>query len=244
MRYAIISDIHANLEALKAFLKKIEKLDIDEIVCLGDIVGYNPNPEECVELVRKMHIRCILGNHDSRVAGLADPRDFNALAEDAVYWTRENLSHQSIDFLRKLPRKLIINEDFIAVHGWVNDTDRYIFGAMDATRNFNLMKISGSVNVCFFGHTHVAVAYIENSKKVTVSGEHEVFIEDENNYLINPGGLGQPRDRDPRAPYAVYDTGTSVVTFERVEYDYEKTARKIKKVGLPLQLAERLKLGW
>lgn len=244
MRYAIISDIHGNLEALLAVLEKIDTLNVDKIVCLGDIVGYNPNPEECVNIVRERKIKCILGNHDSRVAGLADPRDFNALAEDAVYWTRENLSEHNIQFLKKLPKTILIDNRFLAVHGWVNDTDRYIFGAMDALRNFNILKISEEVNLCFFGHTHVAIAYIESRSSVKLNCEHELVIDKEYNYLINPGGLGQPRDRDPRAPFLIYDAKASRVNFLRVEYDVEAVARKIKRVGLPIRLADRLKFGW
>jgi len=244
MRYAIISDIHGNLEAFVAALETIDTLGVDKIVCLGDIVGYNSNPEECVDLMRRKGIITVLGNHDSRVVGLDDPKDFNALAEDALYWTMENLSAENIAFLRSLPRSRIVDGCFLAVHGWVNDTDRYVFGAMDALRNFNILKISGGINVCFFGHTHVAISYIEDHGAVKINADQEIAIEKRFNYLINPGGLGQPRDRDPRAPFLIYDVEAALVQFHRVPYDLDKTIRKISKVGLPGRLGERLRQGW
>lgn len=243
MRYAVISDIHSNLEALTAFLKKADALEVDKVVCLGDIVGYNANPNECVELVKERKILALLGNHDSRVAGFEEPTDFNFQAASAVYWTRSAIKPENIEFLKTLPRTLVVNKKFLAVHGWVNDTDRYIFGSRDALANFGLMNEAKS-SLCFFGHTHVPVAYAKDGETVSMKAGESVAIEKEKSYLINPGSIGQPRDRDPRASFLVYDDKKSQVTFFKIDYDITATAEKIIEAGLPERLAERLKLGW
>lgn len=244
MRYAVISDIHSNLEALSAFLEKIEKLNIDKVVCLGDLVGYNANPNECLDLVKEHGFLCVMGNHDSRVAGLEEPTDFNYHAEAAVYWTRGVLTDENREFLKSLPRALLVDNRFLAVHGWITDTDRYILGANDARRNFQLLKESYSVNLCFFGHTHVAISYIESDHSVLMNADKTLEVKKNFSYLVNPGGLGQPRDRDPRAPFVVYDSKDAGITHYRIDYDINATADKIIKAGLPERLAERLKLGW
>lgn len=244
MRYAVISDIHSNLEALNAFLEAIESLEADKIICLGDIVGYNPNPNECIDILKQKGVRCVLGNHDSRVAGFEEPTDFNYHAASAVYWTRDVITAENMEFLRQLPRKLLVNNKFAAFHGWLNDTDRYIIGARDAEKNFELMKeLKATLNVSFFGHTHVPVAY-SHEDGIILNPENPVKLKKNVRYLINPGGLGQPRDRDPRAAFLIYDSKRALVTFYRVEYDIDSTADKILAAGLPERLAERLKLGW
>ncbi len=244
MRYAVISDIHSNLESLTAFFKKIDTLDVDKIICLGDIVGYNANPNECIDLIRKRGVLCIMGNHDSRAAGLEEPADMNLLAANAVLWTRTILTEENREFLKNLPRSILEDKKFLAVHGWINDTDEYILGAKDALRNFELLKEYGKINLCFFGHTHVAISYLHVEGSVVLNVDTELKITKGISYLVNPGGLGQPRDRDPSAPFLVYDTKKSGITFYRVEYDIQATTEKIIKAGLPERLAERLKLGW
>lgn len=244
MRYAVISDIHSNLESLTAFFKKIDTLDVDKIICLGDIVGYNANPNECIDLIRERGVICIMGNHDSRAAGLEEPGDMNLLAANAVLWTRTVLTEENREFLKKLPRSILVDKKFLAVHGWINDTDQYILGAADALKNFELLKEHGKTNLCFFGHTHVAISYLQVEGSVVLNVDAELKITKGISYMVNPGGLGQPRDRDPSAPFLVYDSKKSGITFFRVEYDIQATAEKIIKAGLPERLAERLKLGW
>lgn len=245
MRYAVISDIHSNLEALAAFFEETKALDIGKTVCLGDVVGYNANPNECVELVRKNRILCVMGNHDSRAAGIESASDFNLLAAHAVVWTAEALTPENAEFLKNLPRSLHVDRKFLAIHGWVNNTDSYIMGPRDAERNFELMgSLEKTVNLCFFGHTHVPLAYVDAGRGVEIAAGGQVKIEKGASYLINPGSIGQPRDRDPRASFAVLDTKKSLVTFHRFEYDVHATAEKILAAGLPERLAERLKLGW
>ncbi len=245
MRYALISDIHSNLEALTASLDEIDRLKADSIICLGDIVGYNPNPNECVEIVRQRKMLCVIGNHDSRVASMEDADDFNLIALRSVQWTRDVLEAGHIAFLRSLPRTRYVDNRFLAVHGWVNDTDQYLFGARDAQKNFELLDgLKKKTRLCFFGHTHVPAAYVDAGNGAEPLEGDTLKLEDGARYLINPGSIGQPRDRDPRASFAIYDTSASKVKFHRVEYDVQTTAEKIVEAGLPERLAERLKLGW
>jgi len=243
MRYAVISDIHSNLEALEAFLNRAKSLSVDKTLCLGDIVGYNANPNECVELVRENNMLCLMGNHDSRVAGLEDASDFNFQAAIAVNWTRKVIKPENFEFLKNLPRSIKINKKILAVHGWINDTDRYVFGTHDALANFNLMH-DEKRSLCFFAHTHVPIAYVKNDKVEALRPEETIRLEKGQSYLINPGSIGQPRDRDPRASFLVYDDKKSTVSFFKTDYDITATAKKIIDAGLPERLAERLKLGW
>lgn len=245
MRYAVISDIHSNLEALTSFLEAAENLDIDKIVCLGDIVGYNANPNECIELLRVNGVQCVIGNHDSRVAGFEEPHDFNFHAAAAVLWTREVITESNKEYLRTLPRNMMVNSKFLAIHGWVNDTDRYIMGQRDAERNFDLMREQkATLGLCFFGHTHVPVAYARIADEIFTITESPFKLEKGVKYLVNPGSLGQPRDRDPRSSFLVFDAKKKQITFHRIDYDINSTSEKILAAGLPERLAERLKLGW
>ena len=245
MRYAVISDIHSNIEALSAFLKAAEGLRVDKIICLGDIVGYNANPNECIKLLKDNGALCVIGNHDSRVAGFEEPTDFNYHAAAAVYWTRDAVNEESMEFLRGLPRDILVNRKFMAVHGWINNTDRYILGPRDAERNVDLMKEARStLSLCFFGHTHVPAAYSHEDGEVVFNQENPLKLKKGVRYLVNPGSIGQPRDRDPRAAFLIYDSRKNQINFYRFEYDIHSTAEKILAAGLPERLAERLKLGW
>jgi len=244
MRYAIISDMHSDLEALTAFFEETAQLGIDKIICLGDIVGYNASPNECVDLIREKKVKCIMGNHDMRASGAVGIGDMNLLASESMEWTKGVLTEENKKFLEKLPLKVRVNNRFLAVHGWIDDTDKYIFGAGDALKNFKLLEAVRNINLCFFAHTHVPITYIQADTTVKLNLDTTVKIEKDVNYLINPGGLGQPRDKDPRGSFLVYDTETQDVNFYRVEYDIQATAEKIIEAGLSPRLAERLKLGW
>lgn len=240
MRYAIISDIHSNLEALEAVLAKISELRTDDILCLGDIVGYNANPNECIDIVRRTGIRCIMGNHDSRASGLEEPDNFTPLAKEAVLWTRDQLSEDNKGFLRKLPRELTI-ERFIIFHGSIRDTDCYIIDKKDALGNFHLLEnLPGDIKLGFYGHTHVRVALSLQRGKVFLEPDGELKLSAWKRYLINPGSVGQPRDRDPRASFLIYDEFNKKVDFYRTDYDRAATQKKIIEAGLPVELAARL----
>ncbi|MBI5235451.1 MAG: metallophosphoesterase family protein [Deltaproteobacteria bacterium] len=244
MRYAVISDIHSNLEALCAVLERIDGLAVDKVVCLGDIVGYNANPNECIEIIRERKIVSAMGNHDATVAGLHDTQGFNHLAASAIDWTRMVLTDDNREFLKTLAQGLPIDKRFLCVHGWLNNYFRYITGAQDAKENFDLLEKDGNLKLCFFGHTHVAISYIENEGSVLINMDSAFTQPKDAVMLVNPGSVGQPRDADPRASFVIYDSVAQSITFHRADYDIQTTARKIIEAGLPERLAERLKLGW
>ncbi len=244
MRYAVISDIHSNLEALSAVISKIAGLKADRILCLGDIVGYNTNPNEVIDILKSEKALCIIGNHDAVACGLREPDDFNPLARRAALWTREQLTKDSKTFLRNLPGELK-EDDFFIFHGSIHDTDRYILDKEDIKENFQLLeKLTGQPRMGFFGHTHVRTAYIYYRDVISVDLSFELSLSPLRKYLINPGSVGQPRDHDPRASFLVYDTIEQKVTFYRLDYNIMACQDKIIKAGLPPQLAERLEMGW
>jgi predicted phosphodiesterase len=243
MRTAVIADIHANLEALQAVLTRIEVLRADEILCLGDIVGYNADANECVDIIRTMKIRCVLGNHDACAAGLEEPDSFNPVARRAVLWTRAELTDENSLFLRKLPREQRVRDIFI-FHGSIHDTNRYILYMSDAADNFTqLAGVGSSLRIGFFGHTHVRAALYYYKRAISVDLSPDLKLAEEKRYLINPGSVGQPRDGDPRASFLVYDADDNRVTFSRVKYDIHACQDKIIRAGLPSRLAERLASG-
>jgi len=244
MRTAVISDIHANLEALNAVLEQIVKLHVDETVCLGDIVGYNASPNECIEIVRSAKITCVLGNHDAVAAGLEEPDSFNLLARWAVLWTLVQLKDENKQFLLELPREQPVR-DFFLFHGSIHDTNRYIMYRQDAIDNFReLADLPESPRLGFFGHTHVKTIVSDRFGVVSASvPQEEQILHTDTRYLVNPGSVGQPRDGDPRAAFLIYDDIDRVISFHRVEYDMQRCRDKIVNAGLPPELAERLASG-
>ena len=243
MRYAVISDIHANLEAFQAVLDRIAGLRIDRILCLGDIVGYNPDPNACIELVREKQITSILGNHDAVACGLANPAAFNPLAYEAILWTERQLAPESKRFLCSLPRELQMNELFLC-HGTIHDTNHYIMSLDDVRDAFRLMaELPEKPRICLHGHSHLpSVFRFQNGVIAQELGEH-LTLSPSANYLLNPGSVGQPRDGDPQAGFLVYDDADKTVTFFRVDYNRETCQNKIIAAGLPVKLALRLALG-
>lgn len=243
MRYAVISDIHSNLEALEAVLGKISELRADETLCLGDIVGYNANPNECVEIVRRAGIRCIMGNHDSRASGIEEPDNFRPLAKEAAIWTREHLTPDNKAFLKTLQREMII-DGFALFHGSIHDTDRYIIDEADLRENFLMLeKLPNDVRIGFYGHTHAKAAVSMQRERLFMEQDEELKTAGWKRYLINPGSVGQPRDRDPGASFLVYDEINEKINFYRVDYDIAAAQKKIIEAGLPVELAARLSFG-
>jgi predicted phosphodiesterase len=243
MRIAIIADIHANLEALQAVLERIHALNVDEIVCLGDIVGYNANPNECVDILRNEKILSVLGNHDACASGLEEPFRFNVLARSAVFWTREHLTEENRSFLRELPREKRVHDCFL-FHGSIHDTNRYILFLDDVEENFqSLAGLPGALKLGFFGHTHVGTAFIDHQGIISSDHSSELQLSSGKRYLINPGSVGQPRDGDPRASFLVYDRDDRIVLFFRVEYDVKACQDRIIRAGLPQLHAWRLEQG-
>lgn len=245
MRYLIFTDTHGNLEALLAMFKFIQKKRIDYYIFLGDLVGYGASPNEVIQKTMALKpLSIIRGNHDKAVSGLDSVQTFNPIAASAIYWTKRNITAKNLEFLTRLKQSPeIINDTITICHGAPFDEDYYIFGEFDAAEAFSYIQTP----VCFFGHTHFPFVY--TFREGTVEGTflegnaNEVRLEKGVRYLINPGSVGQPRDRNHRAAFALYDSEARVVKFHRVEYDIEETKRKIIAAGLPPALAERLSLG-
>jgi len=242
MRYAIISDIHGNVEALKAVIKDISDRSVDSILCLGDIVGYYPDPEECIEITRQYVSSCVAGNHDYAAIGKIDTSNFTYYAFAAMEWTKENLSAEGKQYLESLP--LSIEKDGIFLthsspsnpRDWVYvfpDSEEAIFKAF----NCLIYKVN------LIGHTHWPSIMIQDDDKIILQAEHTIHIEDMHYYLINVGSVGQPRDFDSRSCYALYDSSTGHFELIRVPYDYSITQKKILDNNLPAFLAERLEKG-
>ncbi len=244
-RLAIISDIHANLEAFEETLKHIASQGADEIICLGDIVGYNANPAECVALCRERQIYCLMGNHDGAVCGKVSLSEFNETAATAIKWTRTQLTREDLLFLNALPRFHQEDEKFILMHGSLIKPDRYLFFQQDAEKDFEKMaKEYPNISVGFFGHTHQRRIFTYYLDTVTSGVPDHFTLEPGRRYLINPGSVGQPRDNSPMASYMIYDEDRRHVDFHHVMYAVKRAADKVIKAGLPKSLAERLFRGW
>ncbi len=242
MPYAILSDIHGNLEAFTAVLNDISKRGVDSIWCLGDIVDYGPDPHECIELLRRQHYIAVPGNHDLAAVGLVDTADFVPDAVISNRWTAGQLLPSDIDFLRSLP-PVIEEGDFTFVHGSPRDPIwEYLNSADRGRENLPFFKSP----FCLFGHTHKPVVFSgrEDNSCVTADFSEEADFSLEGGRLfLNPGSVGQPRDGDPRASYAVYDSETKTIRLFRVPYDIASTQAKMLKKKLPSGLIVRLSYG-
>lgn len=245
MRYGIISDIHGNLEALEQVLEELG--DADEVICLGDVVGYGANPNECCERIRNTCSVILMGNHDAAVIGMMDLQWFNPFAKDAILWTRQQLSQENLKFLKSLRSVKRIDNMLIAVHGSIRDPlEEYILSEEIALAS--MKRMPPDVRVMFCGHTHVAEAYewyprTKTMGRVSLSRGGSIRILEQAHYIINCGSVGQPRDYNRMASFAVYDVDSGEVTIKRVEYDVDKAAQKIIEAGLPRELAIRLYYG-
>jgi predicted phosphodiesterase len=239
MRFAIISDIHANLEALQAVLQDAEEQQCTHFICLGDVVGYNANPHECVERIQALECPTVKGNHDEQASLIESSRDFNELAEHAIEWTRENLTDADKEWLRDLRLQRQVR-DFTIVHATLDTPEQwgYVFNNLDASASFTYQHTV----LCFFGHTHVPMGFVRDDsvKRIRIDRLH---IDPTKKYFINVGSVGQSRDGDWRASYCVYDGQENVVEQRRLEYDLKTAQDKIIRAGLPRLLAERLALG-
>ncbi|MGL4855239.1 MAG: metallophosphoesterase family protein [Lentisphaeria bacterium] len=240
MKYGIISDIHANLEALTTVLDRCEQLGVSQYICIGDIVGYNANPSECLEIIRSLPLAAIVkGNHDEQASENLDLSEFNSQAAQAIEWTRQQLSDEQRQYLRELPIKSRTGRISV-VHATLDNPEDwgYIMDsfAAEASLAYQFSQI------CFYGHSHVPMAF-DKQHDIELVQDAEFKILPGHKYLVNPGSVGQPRDKDPRASFAVYDTEESTITLYRLEYDISLTQSKIRENGLPERLAERLAIG-
>ena len=239
MKYAILGDIHANWEALSAVLNDAEEHGVTRYACTGDVVGYNADPKACLQSIRKLKCNVVQGNHDYYAACNESMELFTPMAQKSIYWTRKHLSPFERKYLRELPLILDI-ENFTIVHSSLSNPHSwsYIFKRNAAEANFRNQFNS----VCFFGHTHVPLAFIKGS--TIEKGFYETLhINPNHQYLVNVGSVGQPRDRNPLAAYVIYDLEEQTVTMRRVKYDIPATQQKIRKAGLPFRNALRLSHG-
>jgi len=242
MRYAVLSDVHANLEALEAVLEDARGQGVQGFLCLGDFVGYGPDPNACVERLRGLVSVALVGNHDLAALGRLDAGNFNLFARAALEWTREQLSPSVRTFLEHLrPRETF--QDLLLVHASPQDpVHEYILDWETADDNFRAEPFS----VCLFGHTHVPVRFTHDGVRTQVLPflpHAPLQLSPQLRHLVNVGSVGQPRDGDPRAAYTVLDTEARTVELRRVSYPVEAVQRKMQARGLPGPLWERLAEG-
>lgn len=246
MQYLILSDMHGNAEALAAVLRRVRRKRFDATLVLGDLVGYGAAPNQVVESIRDLPgpVYRVRGNHDKVVAGIEDGATFNHAALAAARWTTEHLNAANLRFVRELPQgPTVLPEGFSICHGSPIDEDQYLLSIFDAWEVFSRYP----AELTFFGHTHVPSVFVARGTETRVAllrgASGSLELEAGARYLINPGSIGQPRDRDPRAAYMTYDSRRKTVRWYRVEYPVERAQERILKAELPRLLAERLALG-
>ncbi|MGH8104366.1 MAG: metallophosphoesterase family protein [bacterium] len=240
-RIALISDIHANLEALEAVLADIEEQKPDAVYCLGDVVGYGPNPRECLAKVREISPVILRGNHEAAVARNDDASEFNDVAQAAVLWTRAQLGADELDFLAVLPLTCEIPErDILLVHATPGRPEKFYYLLWEVTPSEALTAFAR--RFCFVGHSHVPGIFVERFGRVQEMGM-SVALDPGARYLVNVGSVGQPRDGNPMAAWCLVDFGKGAIKIRRVAYGLEKTQEKILAAGLPPFLASRLSIG-
>lgn len=241
MRYAVISDIHGNLEAFQAVLGALSTERIGGYLFTGDIVGYGADPKECIKMLKQLDPAvAIAGNHDWGVIGKIDVSYFNEYAQEAVLWTRDVLDAEETNYLNSLP--LVYEDEKITlVHGALNMPEEfyYIFDVEDAYVTLSQMKNC----LCFVGHSHVPGIFVSNHTKAEYVERSGIKIDRDRRYIVNVGSVGQPRDGDSRASFAIYDDEEMTVEIKRVGYDIAKAKEKILDAFLPPSLAERLSEG-
>jgi len=239
MKYAVIADIHANLEAFEVVLEDARSQNCTHYCCVGDVVGYNANPKECLDIVRTMGMPCVKGNHDEYCSTDEALDGFNPHAAEAVNWTRKQLTEEDRQWLRDLKYLRLVGS-FSMVHATLDQPNRwgYVFDKLAAAASFTYQNTS----VCFFGHTHVPVAFIRDS--FVRGGTYSKFkVEGGRKYFVNVGSVGQSRDGVAKATYVIYDLNEQSIELRRLDYDIPKAQKKILEAGLPPRLAERLAYG-
>ena len=245
MRYLILSDLHANQEALDSVVREAHGR-WDRALCCGDLVGYGADPNAVVDWVRANCAVVIRGNHDRAWLAEEDLGWFNPVARHAALWTGRALTPENAAYVTGLPRGPLLVEDFQLAHGAPYDEDEYMMSAEEAAAAFEYME----TRLAFFGHTHLQGGFIWNHGRVETiapfwrgSCPELIKVDGDCGYLVNPGSVGQPRDRDPRAAYLIYDSEAATVEYHRVAYDVETAQRRIREADLPAILADRLADG-
>ena len=244
MKYAIISDIHSNLEALQTTLEHIKNEKVDKVVCLGDIVGYGPNPKECINLIKSIAgAEVLLGNHDAGIINKTDINEFNEYAKQAIEINKGLLSEEEEKYLSTLKEKHS-ETGILFVHGSPRDSlNEYLSTMKKLQENMDLF----SERICFVGHTHLPLVYVKTDLGTdyveNVENNQEIDILDDRRYIVNAGSVGQPRDEDNRVCFLYYDTDEKKITYQRLKYDIESVKKRMKSIGLPGYLINRLNVG-
>lgn len=239
--FAILGDIHSNIEALNTVLDDCRSQGVTDFLCTGDVIGYNAAPRECMEIIRSLGCPVVKGNHDHYVSNLSvNLNDFQPHAARVIEWTREQLSEDDLQWLNDLPYS-VIAMGLNVVHA-TNDFPEnfgYVFDNLQAEANF----IKQKTPLCFHGHTHCPMIYEKSMNGVWRIDPQDIKLPLGKKYFINVGSVGQPRDGDPRATYVIYEPATKTVRFRRLEYDIQSAQERIRMAGLPDRLAERLQYG-
>lgn len=243
MKYGVLGDIHANLSALETVLADLDRVGVDLLLSVGDVVGYGAAPAACIDLLRERDVVTVKGNHDAAVVRELDDRYFNNYARQAVRWTQANLDRRRKDWLASLPLTLELEHCHLA-HGTLHRPELfdYILSTTDADPSLDVM----TKPMCFVGHSHVPIALLrlaEDPRRTAYSTDRELDLADTRFCVLNVGSVGQPRDENPRTGYAVYDSDAKRAWLTRLPYDIDVEAARIREAGLPDVLAERLKLG-
>jgi diadenosine tetraphosphatase ApaH/serine/threonine PP2A family protein phosphatase len=244
MRYLILSDIHANIDALDSVLASAPAESWDRVIVLGDLVGYGAEPNAVIDRILGLDpLMVIRGNHDKAACGIDDGSSFNMVARMAAQWTMGSLTTANREYLRALPAGPTTIDDGVEIcHGAPFDEDHYIFDSEDASRALDAARRP----LCLFGHTHLPVVFLRDPARfegLVPDGDVDVSLERSVNYLINVGSVGQPRDGDPRAAFGIYNTDSTSLTLKRVAYPVQEAQRRILNAGLPASLANRLAIG-
>lgn len=242
MRYCVLGDVHGNLEALEAVVADARRRGAERFACVGDIVGYGASPSECIDRVQSLTTQIVAGNHDCAVVERTDLEYFNPFARDAVVWTRRQLSPQDKCFLHELPLTLEVN-DLVLAHATLYEPALFGYIESDFSARQSFRALDGSL--AFVGHSHVPVVFFYDPSKdlVLYTKDLHIDLDGTTKVIVNVGSVGQPRDEDPRACYALYDSSRRTVTLRRVEYNVEAAKRKILAADLPDVLGRRLLFG-
>ena len=244
MKIAILSDIHSNGDAVAAVARELAARRVQRIYHLGDLAGYNAEPDKCVQWAIQHTAGGILGNHDAVACGKSGGELFNAPARIAALWCAEHLSAGSLEYLNSLPDRLVLEEELLLVHGAPSDPDRYLFSLDDAVEELDALAGEPGIRAVFFGHTHVPAAVVRRRDGSTVSvAPREYRLKDGETALFNPGSVGQPRDRNPWSSFLVFDTRLRAASWVRTPYDILACQKKVLDAGLPRFFATRLSEG-
>lgn len=241
-RIGVFSDIHGNFHALRAVLAALDQLKLDQLICLGDVVGYGAMPNECVELLRERGIPTLAGNHDHAAVGLTDITFFNDIAKRAVHWTRDQLTPENAQWLRERPFVYSLGPEFFFVHASPRDPEawNYVLTFGEARASFDAFN----ERICFIGHSHQPAVVEKINDDLQCPDGHSVALREDCRYLINVGSVGQPRDRNPASCFVYADLTEGMAHFVRVPYEIEAAQEAILSNDLPEELAVRLGYGW